>query len=621
MPSLGDAAGGQLVEQTREYRWQPAAMLRSAPQPGKAKGPQQLQMHPPGMMAAEAAVPSAELPAIRESASSGSRDGEPRSQRRFVSPFALAATHISLGDDSDSDGRTASTLGQERAPSGGVSQVSAAVVQMATGLDMSSRRSGNMVHSSDEVQPAAERTHQSGNSSAGSQQDNSGGPDPDIRGQGSSDGTAPQLSVADYAPEWDYTTGGTKLLISGDFEHSAHEHLCVLLDGIKISAQVSRPGTIKCIVPPHKEGTVRMVVSTESGSALSKPLSFTYRSKQQLPSPQQAPLSVLREMPAEEMQLRLIHLLMGARSGASTTPEPAAGVSQMNDGMSRATSARSALLKAFTSNQKNELLQALQREAVQKFADQASGLQPNRSGSLAVQPSPSTVASVTSLCAGLGYDWALRLLQPAASNQHAAVKDDWGCTPQQWATARAQADCMATLATLHPTSAGCEERATDAVQAGVPPEAGPATPTRMQRKRSRQLVEAQIAAGLLTGTHAAVSSQVSTETGHTAMTAGQYAIMREQQEIRAADLGQRLKWLLQSNDRSSAHGTSLLLPKLQPAAAALTQAQTLCGQNAFHQHRRSADGSLSQVPGGPASKRRSLDLDLHLPDVPLYPQP
>lgn len=80
--------------------------------------------------------------------------------------------------------------------------------------------------------------------------------------------------------------------------------------------------------------------------------------------------SVLREMPAEEMQLRLIHLLMDARSGASTTPEPAAGVSQMNDGMSRATSARSALLKAFTSNQKNELLQALQREAVQKFADQ-----------------------------------------------------------------------------------------------------------------------------------------------------------------------------------------------------------------------------------------------------------
>ena len=58
--------------------------------------------------------------------------------------------------------------------------------------------------------------------------------------QGSSSGPVPQASiqellVADYAPEWDFTTGSGKLLISGSFEGIC-EPLFVLLDGVRVSA-------------------------------------------------------------------------------------------------------------------------------------------------------------------------------------------------------------------------------------------------------------------------------------------------------------------------------------------------------------------------------------------------
>ena len=44
---------------------------------------------------------------------------------------------------------------------------------------------------------------------------------------------ASEIVVADFAPEWDYTAGGSKLLISGDFEASS-EPLVVLVDGVKV---------------------------------------------------------------------------------------------------------------------------------------------------------------------------------------------------------------------------------------------------------------------------------------------------------------------------------------------------------------------------------------------------
>ena len=43
-----------------------------------------------------------------------------------------------------------------------------------------------------------------------------------------------ELRVADYAPEWDSVTGGSKMLISGNFE-SFQEPLFLLVDGIKVS--------------------------------------------------------------------------------------------------------------------------------------------------------------------------------------------------------------------------------------------------------------------------------------------------------------------------------------------------------------------------------------------------
>lgn len=48
-------------------------------------------------------------------------------------------------------------------------------------------------------------------------------------------GSIQELVVADYAPEWDFTSGGGKLLISGSFE-GLPGPLFVLLDGARVSA-------------------------------------------------------------------------------------------------------------------------------------------------------------------------------------------------------------------------------------------------------------------------------------------------------------------------------------------------------------------------------------------------
>ncbi len=70
--------------------------------------------------------------------------------------------------------------------------------------------------------------------------------------QGSPDG-APQapttaITVADFAPEWDYTQGGSKLLLSGDFDSS--HRLNVLVDGVKVTF-ISLSSACPPPPPPH----------------------------------------------------------------------------------------------------------------------------------------------------------------------------------------------------------------------------------------------------------------------------------------------------------------------------------------------------------------------------------
>ena len=59
---------------------------------------------------------------------------------------------------------------------------------------------------------------------------------------GTSQPTSAVIAMADFAPEWDFTHGGSKLLISGDFDTSS-QPLFVVLDGIKVTFSQQGPSS------------------------------------------------------------------------------------------------------------------------------------------------------------------------------------------------------------------------------------------------------------------------------------------------------------------------------------------------------------------------------------------
>lgn len=80
--------------------------------------------------------------------------------------------------------------------------------------------------------------------------------------------------------------------------------------------------------------------------------------------------SGLRRMPTEEVQLRLIHLLIGARVGHVDSPTPLQSAQTSLQGVPAITTSpeQDLLIKAFTGSQKKELLQTLLRGSLQSFA-------------------------------------------------------------------------------------------------------------------------------------------------------------------------------------------------------------------------------------------------------------
>ncbi|KAK9835470.1 hypothetical protein WJX74_000883 [Apatococcus lobatus] len=555
-----NASLDQMVERTREYRRQQAGRVASS---GASQG-----SGLPGAFNLSASLPTQTVaPVPKDSNSSGSKDSEGRAQRRFVSPFALAAAPITLDDDTDSDSKSASVHTQKSralSPTSSMTQPLSTAMG-AAGQDLTAWRSGNMQLGSDELQPGASIIAPSlGISSTGSPPNQPGASSSlkDCRGQGSSNGPIPQASiqellVADYAPEWDFTPGGSKLLVSGSFE-SCQGPLFVMLDGIRVPTQMIRPGTLRCHVPPHKEGMVFMFVSTASGGALSKPLAFSFRAPQRSQMTPQAVCSGLRKILAEEVQLRLIHVLIGARLGQfGSAALQAAQTSAQAASAPPTFPAQDLLLKAFASSQKKDVLGGLLRESLQSFAARASSVSEHQQDAFADRPSPSAVANVMSLCAGLGHDWVLHLLHPAAMRMGQDIKDDWGCTPMQWAQARGQAACAAALLALGAAHLDSLERASTppgrswAAAGGSPPSPQPSlssglkllcvSPTperimqspgggspskRMQRKRSRLLFQEHVATAL---SHD-VEPNIELAGMERTMTPGQHAIWREQQD-------------------------------------------------------------------------------------------
>ncbi|CAN7986340.1 unnamed protein product, partial [Ixodes hexagonus] len=96
------------------------------------------------------------------------------------------------------------------------------------------------------------------------------------------EGTA---NITDYSPDWAYTEGGVKVLITGPW-YSSSSPYTILFDGVSVPTTLVQSGVLRCFCPAHEAGLVTLQVACE-GFVISNSVIFEYR-EQPLVSAQKA---------------------------------------------------------------------------------------------------------------------------------------------------------------------------------------------------------------------------------------------------------------------------------------------------------------------------------------------
>ncbi|XP_042146826.1 LOW QUALITY PROTEIN: calmodulin-binding transcription activator 2 [Ixodes scapularis] len=145
-----------------------------------------------------------------------------------------------------------------------------AVTTTGTGavLSSSSNMSGNSL-------PLVHSSSGSSNKSAGTQSSSHSG-------MTYREGTA---NITDYSPDWSYTEGGVKVLITGPW-YSSSSPYTILFDGVSVPTTLVQSGVLRCFCPAHEAGLVTLQVACE-GFVISNSVIFEYR-EQPLVSAQKA---------------------------------------------------------------------------------------------------------------------------------------------------------------------------------------------------------------------------------------------------------------------------------------------------------------------------------------------
>ncbi|CAD5119415.1 DgyrCDS8027 [Dimorphilus gyrociliatus] len=122
-------------------------------------------------------------------------------------------------------------------------------------------------------------------------------------------------SITDVAPEWSYTDGGQKVLVTGPW-YSTSSSYSVHFDSIKVQATLVQNGVLRCSAPPHLPGQVKMEVACD-GDIITNSYTFTYR--QRSDDVQRLPILPSKETLHAMLVERLFHL--AERVDAPTTDE------------------------------------------------------------------------------------------------------------------------------------------------------------------------------------------------------------------------------------------------------------------------------------------------------------
>ncbi|XP_073971429.1 calmodulin-binding transcription activator 2-like isoform X3 [Rhodnius prolixus] len=86
------------------------------------------------------------------------------------------------------------------------------------------------------------------------------------------EGTA---NITDYSPEWAYTEGGVKVLVTGPW-YSTTSPYTVLFDSCPVPTTLVQSGVLRCFCPAHEAGVVSLQVACE-GFVISNSAVFEYK--------------------------------------------------------------------------------------------------------------------------------------------------------------------------------------------------------------------------------------------------------------------------------------------------------------------------------------------------------
>lgn len=89
-------------------------------------------------------------------------------------------------------------------------------------------------------------------------------------------GSGECLSISDYSPEWAYTDGGVKVLVTGPWKSTTSSYT-VLFDSFPVQTTVVQEGVLRCYCPAHDVGFATLQVACD-GFVVSNSVIFEYKS-------------------------------------------------------------------------------------------------------------------------------------------------------------------------------------------------------------------------------------------------------------------------------------------------------------------------------------------------------
>lgn len=82
-------------------------------------------------------------------------------------------------------------------------------------------------------------------------------------------------NITDYSPEWAYTEGGVKVLVTGPWDPNSN--YTVLFDAFPVPTTIVQSGVLRCYCPAHEVGLATLQVACD-GYVISNSVIFEYKS-------------------------------------------------------------------------------------------------------------------------------------------------------------------------------------------------------------------------------------------------------------------------------------------------------------------------------------------------------